>query len=301
MPYSAKQKMQRIARERGVILLYHSVMEQKPEALVRTLHNVTASQLTNHLTDLSDYFEFVSLSEFSAARSKAGLACVTFDDGYRNVLENALPIMESLDYPFTLFLNPVTFKHRWNWRDKVRHVIHHEQVDAFLKTYDMAFTEGRFYRYSKNPANNSAALDAALDRFLANQTIDIYGFFPYLTEAMLDNNSLVSYGNHSFNHYVLSSLSEQQQMREIRLAHQTIRNLGNLTICRCFCAPFGGPRDINPATIDIVDGLSYNSLLLSRQRLQPKQSLVEKVQILERVMPRNDDIIRELVTLADKE
>lgn len=299
MSISLDKQMRLIARNTGVILLYHSVMKKTPKALGKTLHNVTDQQLKKHLMDLSGYFKFVPLDEFSQADSKAGLASITFDDGYKSVLENALPVLELLDFPFTVFLNPLTFENRWNWRDKVRHLIHHDQVDDFLETCDLAFTDGRFYRFSKNPANNSADLDSAIDRFLAGQAIDIYDQYPYLSKNHLIDCPLVSYGNHSLNHYVLSSLGDQQQVQEIRVAQHNIENNRKLKLSRCFSAPFGGTRDINSTTLNIIRDLSYQSLLMSRQQLQPQQSLVNKVQILERFMPRSDNIIDEIVSLGN--
>lgn len=291
-----RHQIRHIAENHGVILLYHSVMPHAPKVPVRTVHNVTVQQLRQHLLDLSDFFEFVSLDEFSKARSKAGLACVTFDDGYSNVFENAMPVMQSMNCPFTVFLNPVTFGRRWNWRDKIRHLIHHQLVDEFLEYYPMAFTDGRFYRYSKHPANNSADLDRALDLFLSGSRIDLYGDYPYVSHDALVQNPLVSYGNHSLNHYVLSSLDEQQQYQEISIAHKLLSKISGLKISGCFSAPFGGSGDINSVTLDIIESAGYHSILMSRQCLQPEQSETFKVQVLERFMPRSDHLLIELAS-----
>ena len=299
MSIDLDQQMLRITQQSGVILLYHSISLKVPEALEKTLHNVTPRQFEQHLRDLSDYFRFVSLQEFSQAASKAGLATITFDDGYKNVLENAMPIMNSFNYPCTVFLNPVTFKNHWNWRDKVRYLIHHRQVETFLKTHDLEFTDGRFYRYSKHPLNNSADLDRALDQFLEGQVIDIYDHYPYLSALDLIDNPLVSYGNHSQNHYVLASLNDQQQMHEIQYAHEILSKFNNLTVSDCFSAPFGGISDINSTTLNCIWDLSYQSLLMSRQMLQPRTSEFNKVQILERLMPRSSDIISEIISAKD--
>ena len=298
MQTSIVNQMQRVAKNNGVILLYHSVMQEIPLALGNTLHNVTVQQFTNHLQDLSDYFKFISLDEFSRANSKAGLACITFDDGYKNVLENAMPVMESMSYPFTLFLNPVTFEHRWNWRDKVRYLIHHHQVDDFLKSHDLVFKDGRFYRFSKHSENNSADMDKALDQFLNGAVIDIYGHYPYLSETDLVDNALINYGNHSQNHYVLASLSDQQQGLEISLAHEKLHKINSLKLSECFSAPFGGNNDVNCATRKFIADIGYHSLLMSRQRIQSNQSQMDKVQILERFMPRTDDVVKELISIA---
>ena len=300
MPTGLNSQMQRLAEHSGVIVLYHSIAQHFPRALGTTLHNVSVAQLSKHLLDLSDYFQFVSLDEFSQAESKAGLASITFDDGYKNVLEQAMPLLTSLNYPFTVFLNPISFEKRWNWRDKVRYLIYHNLFGDFINQHQHALTfrTGRFYRYSKNPANNSANLDFAMDQFLAGKVIDIYDQYPYLSAADLVDHPLVSYGNHSQNHYVLASLDDHQQMQEIRLAHENLSKIRGLNISECFSAPFGGYNDINSITRNIISEMPYSSILMSRQLVQPGKSLANKVQILERFMPRSDDVIHELVSAS---
>ncbi|WP_423906509.1 polysaccharide deacetylase family protein [Candidatus Spongiihabitans sp.] len=303
MPAKLDQQIKLIAQSNGLILLYHFIDQEIPEALLNTIHNVPPITLQTHIEVLSRFFKFVSLWEFSRAKSKRGLAAITFDDGYRNVIKNALPVLESFGYPATLFLNPITFSKRCNWRDKIRYLIHHQMEQEFSSEFTFHNKSGRFYRYSKHPQNNSALLDQALDDFLDNFLKsprnnlcgDLYGNSPYIQiPDLLTHHPLISYGNHSQNHYVLSSLTNPQQAQEIERSHQCLRDISGLTFCECFSAPFGGDKDINSSTYELVKALDYQSLLMSRQRIQPGQSSTNKIQILERFMPRSDDIIGEL-------
>lgn len=297
------QQIKVLAQNNGLILLYHFIDHETPDALANTLHNVSPTTLQLHIEALSKVFKFVSLSEFSQAKSKCGLAAITFDDGYKNVIKNALPVLESFGYPATLFLNPITFSKRWNWRDKVRYLIHHQMEEKFSSGFTFHNTSKTFYRYSKHPQNNSALLDHALDNFLdkfsGNLYEALYGALydkgPYVQIAdLLTDHPLISYGNHSQNHYVLSSLTDLQQAQEIERAHQCLQDISGLALGECFSAPFGGDQDINSATYQLVKDFDYQSLLMSRQRMQPGQSSTNKIQILERFMPRSDDVIGEL-------
>ncbi|WP_424946030.1 polysaccharide deacetylase family protein [Candidatus Spongiihabitans sp.] len=314
-----EQQIKLIAQHNGLILLYHFIARETPDALLKTLHNVPPTTLQTHIKALSRFFKFVSLREFSRAKSKRGLAAITFDDGYRNVIKNALPVLEYFGYPATLFLNPITFSKRCSWRDKIRYLIHHQLEQEFASEFSFHNKSGRFYRYSKHPQNNSALLDQALDNFLNNflhnfpqrrrnnlggdlgddlgDSIcsDLYGNSPYAQIPNLPtHHPLMSYGNHSQNHYVLSSLTDSQQAQEIERAHQCLQDIPNLTLSECFSAPFGGDQDINSATYELVKAMDYQSLLMSRQRIQPGQSATNKIQVLERFVPRSDDIIGEL-------
>jgi peptidoglycan/xylan/chitin deacetylase (PgdA/CDA1 family) len=284
----------RTATNHGLILLYHFVSDEGPEVLSKTVHIISPSTLENHLSAIGKAFRFVTLETFSATQDKSGLAAVTFDDGYRNVITNALPLMERLEIPFTLFLNPVTFSGRWNWRDKVRFVIAHDLVDDFRSSFDLKSPDGRFYRDSKHPGNNSAMVDNALDQFIGSREIDIYGEYPYARiPDFPTEHPLVCFGNHSFSHYVLSSLGNEIQHQEIADGAAAMREIcggGN----GIFSVPFGGDCDLNPATREIAGALGYHTLLMSRQKLQPGHASGNGLQILERFMPRSDDIEQEL-------
>ena len=301
MHHNSDHQIRDIARNNGLILLYHYINNDVPDTFNGTLHNTTPTVLQRHIEDLSCHFRFVSLQEFSQASSRRGLAAITFDDGYKNVIANALPVLESSGCPATLFLNPVTFFMKWNWRDKVRSVIFRNLVNEFAELFSFNNRTGRFYRYSKHPENNSESIDRALDSFLKNDVDnfchDLYGEYPYLQKHDLPaGHELISYGNHSQNHYVLSSLSNQQQRVEIESARKHLCEISDICLSECFSAPFGGDTDINSKTCELVIESGYKSMLMSRQKFQPGQPGIDKLQVLERFMPRAEDIIEELIT-----
>jgi peptidoglycan/xylan/chitin deacetylase (PgdA/CDA1 family) len=304
MHYDPDHQIRDIARNNGLILLYHYVSSDVPGTFKGTLHNTPPAILQKHIEDLSRYFKFVSLQEFTQSSSRRGLAVVTFDDGYKNVMANALPVLESCDCPATLFLNPVTFSMKWNWRDKVRSLIFHNLENEFAEQFTFNNRDGRFYRYSKHPDNNSDSLDRALDSFLKNDLDNLcsslYGEHPYLQRHdLVTGHELISYGNHSQNHYVLSSLSNQQQCGEIESARKILCEIPDISLSDCFSAPFGGDADINSKTCELVIESGYKAILMSRQKFQPGQPGIEKLQVLERFMPRTGNIIEELITTAD--
>ena len=66
----------------------------------------------------------------------------------------------------------------------------------------------------------------------------------------LINNEYVSYGNHTYNHYVLSSLTEQEQYYEINHNMKLLKKL-NINLSKVFAFPFGGMNDYNKLTLNI--------------------------------------------------
>lgn len=83
----------------NAVLMYHSVGE--PYGNPRG--SLSASRLRADLAYLRERYRLVDLPEVLAAGDRPRLA-VTFDDGYRNFVTEALPVLESLDVPATLFV-----------------------------------------------------------------------------------------------------------------------------------------------------------------------------------------------------
>ena len=123
--------LQRAATKGGLVLLYHSVFESLPKPLDGTIHNTTPETLRRQLEAVGREFTFVSVDELAVMKNPTGFAAVSFDDGYRCVLEEGLAVFESLQIPFTLYLNGGTFNGRPNWRDKVRTLESASLVEEF--------------------------------------------------------------------------------------------------------------------------------------------------------------------------
>lgn len=100
----------RRSRTMPLILGYHRVVEHVPVQRGRTLPAMTVTQQTlrAHLEWVGRRFRFVSLDELGALLERhapcGNLAAVTFDDGYRDVADYALPVLEQLGVPAGIFV-----------------------------------------------------------------------------------------------------------------------------------------------------------------------------------------------------
>ena len=298
MSENQDQTLKQSFQKNGLILLYHSVEQPPFGNPAETIHNLSPEVFQRHLSDLSPYVQFISLSEFASLENKSAYACVTFDDGYNNFFTNALPVLQHHNIPATLFLNGAVLGGKFNWRDKIRHIINTKSEREFRNHYQLAYDRGRLYRYSKSPLNNSKSLDLALDAFLGETGLTVYRKDPYIRYQTANfDHPLVEIGNHTMNHYVLSSLSEAEQFDEIESGRNTLEQLTKIRINSIFSAPFGGTEDINSDTWESIKEPGYDSIAMSRQRLQPAIAEFQSVQVLERFMPRTNDIIQEICAL----
>ncbi|CAK0769767.1 hypothetical protein CCP3SC1AL1_480008 [Gammaproteobacteria bacterium] len=85
---------------------------------------------SRHLNTMKKYGEFISLDQAVKLLEKklpidGKYFCLTFDDGFRNVLTNALPILTEQQVPSAVFLiSNLVLENSWSWN---------EQHDAFFK------------------------------------------------------------------------------------------------------------------------------------------------------------------------
>ncbi|KLN62189.1 hypothetical protein WH96_01275 [Kiloniella spongiae] len=291
----------------GHILLYHGVFESIPTGLESRLHNVSPVDFREQIRWLRGQFEVVSLNDFIAVPDKRGLATITFDDAYADLFTNAIPWLIEEKLPSTIFLNSNLIDGAIFWRDKVRLILSKKLEKAFLKYFEhekwiQSIKTERFYKDSKKVELNSQFVDQALDTFLVENNLEdeLDALTKVIaTEDDLIDNPLVSYGNHSASHYVLSSLTPDQQRKEI-VSGQAWLNSREYRRTSSFAVPFGGTKDINPNTFRFAKEAGCSAVLMSRRAVNTmkQKDPVTELLILERYM--TPPTLEELVDLSHK-
>jgi peptidoglycan/xylan/chitin deacetylase (PgdA/CDA1 family) len=257
------------------IVLYHGVYADVPRSLRQGLHNVRPNQFEKQIRWLKEHFHIVSIDEWFECKNRKQKACITFDDAYDCVFIQALPILIRLKVPSTVFINGYTFEGGIFWRDKVRYIINNGLIPAFVAYLrsvcgnDYGLTSHNFYRHSKSPNVNSRHFDRYMSEFLEktniSETSRRLGFLISKPEQLL-NDSLVTYGNHTYSHYVLSSLSVDEQTEEIA-ANEDLLNSLNVRRSRVFSIPFGEAKDMGRETLRLLKHYGFLGGLYSRKRL----------------------------------
>jgi len=290
---SEESRLAAIARESGLVLLYHGVWAEPPAALAGGLHNVTPDTLGRQLELINRHFTVVGVDEFAAARSRKGLAAVSFDDGYLCVLEEGLPVFEAFEIPFTIYVNGSSFNGQTFWRDKVRFISERDLVEAFEEFMAGIQTPGKrkFYRYTKDPSNNSLHVVDQLDQFIEQRglTAEVQREHRYCFDSTkyLIAHPLIAYGNHSQSHYVMSSLSPDQQREEIEATAALLATNPSINTSELFSIPFGEERDFDAATVQAARDCGYTGVLLSRAKAHVRDQHMFGLPAFDRLMPRD--------------
>lgn len=106
LPFSA---LARLAGHDVHVLCYHMISPTTPRHVVHVTPAKTPEMFAADMSFLRDHFQVISYEELAAAREfglplPAGAALVTFDDGYRECLDVAAPILEDHEIPAVFFL-----------------------------------------------------------------------------------------------------------------------------------------------------------------------------------------------------
>jgi peptidoglycan/xylan/chitin deacetylase (PgdA/CDA1 family) len=257
------------------VILYHATFSHIPKNLEAGLHNVAPEELYKQLKWLKKNFTIVSIDELFEFKHP-GMAAITFDDAYQSIFKEAMPIIKSLNIPATIFINGCSLEGNIFWRDKIRFLINNSLEFEFINYYAKIsagaklLTKENFYWTSKSVNINSREIDQALDGFFKERDISLNQMNYCLKDkTLLVNDELITYGNHTFSHYNLSSLSEEEQREDIIKNHELLKRLG-VKLSRVFSIPFGGKKHFNEATIKIIKDLGYKGYLLSSNRVNMK-------------------------------
>lgn len=104
---ATKEALDELSNARSfVILQYHHVSTETPR-----ITSVSPQELEQHMAYLAEYHTVISLqAAVDGLTSKTPFperaVVITFDDGYKNILENGHPILSKYGFEYTIFINP---------------------------------------------------------------------------------------------------------------------------------------------------------------------------------------------------
>src|SRR3990170_3648834 len=99
-----------------LILCYHNIVpDGTPPEMLEALLAVPAGRFASQVRYLSGRYDTVTLDVVEQGPEPQKALVLTFDDGYRAVLDQALPLLSASRLPAYVFVNP-EFVGEWNPR-----------------------------------------------------------------------------------------------------------------------------------------------------------------------------------------
>ena len=278
----------------NIILIYHSSFGNKDKQRDTYLHNVTPDNIITQINFLKHYYKIISIDDLFSSENGQNNMAITFDDGYENLFTTIIPELIDMKIYCTIFLIGSSFDKKIFWREKIAHLINNSSMfSEFKSLYSNKFKYpidlDSFYQDSKLSKFNSIDLDNYIDEFFMKEKIFLKTNLLNDKSKLIDS-EYVNYGNHTLNHYVLSTLSYEQQLSEIE-TNQKFLNKLNLNLSEVFAFPFGSYLDFNQDSLLALSDLGItkvllNNNLINRQSMQKLNN--SNVNFLERFATSNN-------------
>lgn len=196
---------------------------------------------------LKRYFRFVTLSEFVGLikNSDKPLAVITFDDGYKNTLANAFPILKKNNLPATAFLTTgVIDNDDIIWTDKLSllkktDASHLEKLKTELKNMPNSDKENRIKQLESCSDIDYESIPEA-EKMLSWDEV-----------AAMAKEEKIEFGAHTINHPILTKISKEEAEKEIIDSKHKIEEKTGQKIT-AFCYPNGQEGDFDENIINIL-------------------------------------------------
>lgn len=251
------------------ILVYHRVLPH-PDSMLAG--EVEAASFDWQMGLLTEHFQVLPLSE-AVARLRNGTlparaACVTFDDGYADNYEVALPILQKWGVPATFFIATGFMNGGWMWNDAVIEAARQAPGDML----DLA-PLGMPPLSLATPVRRCNAASAIIARLKylpseersrkVDDVIRIAGATlptgPMMAAGQIRalHNAGMEIGGHTDSHPILSNLSLVDAYAEIGEGKAKLEMITRGTV-RLFAYPNGKPdKDYRPEHVDMIKRMGF--------------------------------------------
>jgi peptidoglycan/xylan/chitin deacetylase (PgdA/CDA1 family) len=267
-------------------LAYHEVVPDECERDPLLHPNATGvSEFSRQMEVLARYYHPIGVAELRDWRNgRPGVPCnpalVTFDDGYRNNLTFAAPVLLRLGIPALINVAAGHIgRNAMLWPDEV--------VWRVLNWPEPDLPSPDGSRKSPAPAGftERAQLAARVREECKRVSFEQLGVYlttlrkHQLPEEQDDVHALLSWeevkrlkalgfdiGSHTMRHPILTQLPASEVERELQDSKRLIEEMLG-SECECFAYPNGGPRDVSPAVVEQVRRAGYSFAFTVMDRL----------------------------------
>jgi len=270
----------------GAILTLHHVRPARPDAFQpNRLLEVTPQFFARLVRRLRRArVDLISLDEMHArliaGEFKRRFVCITFDDGYKDVMQYAYPVLKEFEVPFALYI-PTSFPDRigelW-WVALEAVIANNKRIGLVINGKDQFFdcatvSEKRnlydeVYRYLRS-MKDEAELRRTVRDLAACHGIDPMSFSRDLCMsweeiAQLAADPLCTIGAHTVNHLMLRKLADDAVVRaEMEMSRAVIEAaLGKRPEHLAY--PVGDPTSAGPREFRIAAELGFKTAVTTR-------------------------------------
>ncbi len=252
------------------ILIYHRVLAE-PDPL--RPWEIDAKNFENHLSWLTNTFNVIPLRDGVQAMRDGTLKnrslCITFDDGYLDNLEVALPLLKKYKMPATFFCTSAFIGGGMMWNDQIIEAVRSWPSESIsvselaLDNLPLNTLEDRA-KSAEKILNKLKYIEKTGRANIAQTLFEESGANPgqqmmSAKEILHMHNQGMEIGGHTHNHPILSNLNSDNARYEIEHNKKTLEAIINQKISS-FAYPNGKPgKDFLVEHSQMVSDLGYET------------------------------------------
>jgi peptidoglycan/xylan/chitin deacetylase (PgdA/CDA1 family) len=241
----ADRKLRRFKEHNcSLILMYHRVIPA-PDRTIQPGMLVTPSTFDSHLKLLKKKFNVVPLhsirSRTDDSKSDKPYCAITFDDGWKDFYDFAWPLLAKHQLPATVFL-PTNFigTNKMFWTDEFAYLLDQRQKTSFKYLSDVGLHD-TLQKIDILPGPYNIRLEKGIEFLKAfplkkiqrilcglseiwqtNVNVTQRQFMTWEEVIELKETGLISFGSHTVNHQILTTLNEEEIKAEIHDSLQVL-------------------------------------------------------------------------------
>lgn len=259
--------------DRVTVLAYHRVREPADFEFFEPVISATPGDFARQMDIISERYSAVSLAEFLSWVDGAGSlppnpALITFDDGYRDNLSAALPVLQERRLPAVLFLatDHIGRSQPFFWDSAAYSFRHsdHRQADLPIlgprswESPDLMCAEW-IEAAKRQPHARTLEVTEQLHEALETAMPDSAYAGETLTwdEVRTMAQHGFAFGSHTLTHPILTGLSPAQARRELTESRERLQDELGESI-RTLAYPNGTPADFDRQTQEMAKACGYS-------------------------------------------
>ena len=274
------------------IITYHRISNKK----INDPLSISLETFENQIKLLVSKFSIISLDRILEKDLPNGnYIAITFDDGYRDNLLNAVPILEKYKVPATIYITSRFLEGKCEmWWYELKKFIDENELISFIydeKNYKYIL---KSYNLKNKAFKQISSLFKKLKYEQQNKLLEIITKntkrIKYTNDLLnvddlikLNSKELITLGAHTHNHIALSYLNDSECLDELLTSKKIIEKIINKKVIH-FAYPYGGEKEISEREPKVLKSLGYLSAVTTQLNISEKYKnyLLPRIYISER-------------------